>query len=43
MQDKGITMQDVFHEMMRRKGKAPNPKYAQDNIVSNSDQIKNKE
>lgn len=43
MQDKGITMQDVFNEMMIRKGKAPNPKYAKDNIVSNTEQIKNKE
>lgn len=42
MQDKGVTLQDIFYELMARKGAKPNPKYAKDNIVSNSEQIKNK-
>ncbi len=36
----GISVQDIFQEVMARKGKAPNPKYASDNIKSNSDKIK---
>ena len=36
----GISVQDVFHEVMARKGKAPNPKYAKGDIKSNSDKIK---
>lgn len=27
MEDRGINMYDVFHELMNREGKAPNPKY----------------
>ena len=27
MEDKGIDMYDVFHELMNREGKAPHPKY----------------
>lgn len=37
----GVTIQDVFQEVMARKGKAPNPKYGEGNIVTNSEQIKN--
>lgn len=40
IQASGISVQDVFQEVMARKGKAPNPKYAQDNIQSNTDKIK---
>ncbi|MDE6475041.1 MAG: phosphoribosyl-ATP diphosphatase, partial [Clostridia bacterium] len=36
----GITIQDVFQEVMARKGKAPNPKYGEDKIQSNTDKIK---
>ena len=36
----GITIQDVFQEVMARKGKAPNPKYGEDNIATNTDKIK---
>ena len=36
----GITVQDVFQEVMARKGKAPNPKYGEDKILSNTDKIK---
>lgn len=36
----GITVQDVFQEVMARKGKAPNPKYGEDNIATNTDKIK---
>ncbi len=36
----GISIQDVFREVMVRKGKAPNPKYAKGDIKSNSDKIK---
>ena len=36
----GITIQDVFQEVMARKGKAPNPKYAEDKIETNTDKIK---
>lgn len=39
----GISVQDIFREVMARKGKAPNPKYASDNIKSNRDKIKEKE
>lgn len=42
MRDKGISLQDIFHELMARKGVAPNPKYAKDNMATNTDQIKNK-
>lgn len=37
----GVTVQDVFQEVMARKGKAPNPKYGEDKILSNTDKIKN--
>ncbi|MDE5548884.1 MAG: hypothetical protein K2J13_01385, partial [Clostridia bacterium] len=36
----GISIQDVFQEVMARKGKAPNPKYGEDKIESNRDKIK---
>lgn len=39
-QASGITIQDVFQEVMARKGKAPNPKYGEDNIATNTDKIK---
>lgn len=39
-QASGITIQDAFQEVMARKGKAPNPKYGEDNIATNTDKIK---
>lgn len=39
-QASGISVWDVFQEVMARKGKAPNPKYADSNIESNTDKIK---
>ena len=39
-QASGITIQDVFQEVMARKGKAPNPKYGEDKIATNTDKIK---
>lgn len=36
----GVSVQDVFQEVMARKGKAPNPKYGEDKILSNADKIK---
>ena len=36
----GISGWDVFQEVMARKGKAPNPKYGEDRIESNTDKIK---
>lgn len=43
MESTGISYQDVLNEVLYRKGKAPNPKYAKpDEIVSNTEQIKNK-
>lgn len=39
-QASGITIQDVFQEVMARKGKAPNSKYGEDNIATNTDKIK---
>ena len=44
MESSGVSYQDVLNEVLYRKGKAPNPKYAKPNeIVSNTEQIKNKE
>ncbi len=36
----GISVWDVFQEVMARKGKASNPKYGEDRIESNTDKIK---
>lgn len=41
IENQGITIQDIFQEMMARKGLAPNPKYKDGNIVSNTEMIKN--
>lgn len=44
MESAGVSYQEVLNEVLYRKGKAPNPKYAKPNeIVSNTEQIKNKE
>ncbi len=40
MADKDVTLQDVFAELERRRGKAPDPKYANGNIATNTDMIK---
>ena len=44
MEDKGIQIQDVFEEVMKRKGLAPKEKYKDSNsIQSNTDKIKSNE
>lgn len=39
IEERGITIQDVFQEIMARKGLAPNPKYGQDKIQTNTQKI----
>lgn len=42
MADKDVCLDDVFAELERRRGKAPDPKYAKGNIATNTDMIKEK-
>ncbi len=41
MADKDVSLSDIFAELERRSGKAPDPKYAAGNIATNTDKIKN--